>query len=61
MADKINKNEYKWLTATDEVGNLKYIITSGLDRAYYYIYDSNYKKLGKGKNPRELEEKYFGD
>lgn len=59
---KCPKNEQIWLRACDKNGILKYIITSKIGaRENYYIYECNgaeYKKLGKGRNPAELEKKY---
>lgn len=55
----IGRNEQRWVTGKDESGNLKYIITSNMDRSWYYIYDKNYTKLGKAKTPPELYEKYL--
>ena len=56
----INKNETVWVTGFDSSGNLKYVITSNADRSLYYIYDKDYKKLGKAKNPVDLQTKCFG-
>jgi hypothetical protein len=56
---RISKNEIVWLHGQGEDGNLKYIITSNIDRSWYYIYDKDYQKLGKAKTPTELEKKYF--
>lgn len=57
----IGKNEKQWVTCRDQHGNLKYVITSNSERSWYYIYDNNYKKLGKAKAPTELQQKYFGE
>lgn len=57
---KIGRNEHSILTGRDEKSNVRYIITESLDGSWYYIYDKDYKKLGKAKDPTELEEKYFG-
>lgn len=55
----ISRNEIKWVSGLDKNGNLRYTITSNVDRTWYYIYDKDGNKLGKAKNPNELEEKYF--
>ena len=57
---KIGRNERAILIGNDDKSNLYYIITVSLDGSWYYIYDKDYKKLGKAKDPTELEEKYFG-
>ena len=43
-------------------GDEKFLVTSNKDRSVYSIYkvrDFGYDKLGSGKNPFELEEKYI--
>lgn len=60
IKSKIGKNELLWVTGLDKDGNLKYVISSNPDRSWYYIYDKDFKKLGKAKTPIELKEKYFG-
>lgn len=55
----ISKNEIRLLTGNDSKGDLLYVITANQDKSCYYIYDKDYKKLGKGKSPPELEKKYF--
>lgn len=57
----IGKNEIRWVSAYDVQRNLKYIITSNKDKSMYYIYDKNYKKLGRDRSPLALERKFFGD
>lgn len=57
----ISRNEIKWVSGLDKNGNLRYTITSNVDRTWYYIYDKDDNKLGKAKNPTELEEKYFSE
>lgn len=57
---KIGRNERSILIGNDNKSNLRYVITVSLDGSWYYIYDKDYKKLGKGKDPTELELKYFG-
>lgn len=58
---KVNqfKNEIKWVNIFKN--GVKYLVTSDRQRTIYYIYkqvDDDYIKLGKGKNPIELEDKY---
>ena len=60
IKSKIGKNELLWVTGYDVNGNLKYVISSNPERSWYYIYDKDFKKLGKAKTPTELQEKYFG-
>lgn len=55
----IGKGERSWVSAYDVNNNLKYTITSNKDRSVYYIYDKDFKRLGRGKNPLELEKKFF--
>lgn len=57
----IGKNEIRWVSAYDPQYNLKYIITSNKDKDMFYIYDKNYKKLGRDRSPLALERKFFGD
>ena len=56
---KIPSNEISWVCiSTNE--NL-YMITSDVMRTTYYIYEKDgdsFIRLGKGKNPRDLENKY---
>ena len=59
-AVSIGKNEVRWVSVYDINRNLRYAITSNKDRSVYYIYDKDFKKLGKAKTPDELKEKYFG-
>ena len=59
IKSNISKNELLWVTGYDANGNLKYVISSNPERSWYYIYDKDFKKLGKAKTPDELKEKYF--
>lgn len=57
--------EHKWMTIRTR-GGAVYTITSKTktDRDTYTIWRSDngaWAKLGSGKNPRELEEKYVSD
>ena len=54
---KIPSNEKLWLTITSE-SNKTYIVTSNKDRSTYFLYlvnEDKLEKVGKGKNPPELE------
>ena len=57
------KGETIWVQYHTKDGALKYIMTSKTgDRNTYYVYEldgTDFKKLGRGKNPAELEEKYI--
>lgn len=58
---KYPTNETLWVSYNDSGGDLKYIITSKKSRDYYFLYelsDDVFKKIGKAKNPIELERKY---
>lgn len=55
----INKDEVRCASYYDESNKLKYIITSNKDCTMFYIYDGEYNKLGRGKSPLELQEKYM--
>lgn len=56
------KGETVWVRYLGRDGALKYIMTSKIgDRSTYYLYELDgtvFKKLSRGKNPAELEEKY---
>ena len=54
---KIPSNEKLWLTITSE-SNKTYIVTSNKDRSTYFLYlvnEDKLEKVGKGKNPPEVE------
>lgn len=57
MAKTLPANEFLWITILNSNGD-KFYITSDKNRDNYYIYNSEYKKLGKNSNPLELERKY---
>lgn len=61
------KGEVVWIRLHDGNGELRYLVTSkgenmhNADRSMYYCYkliDGKWEKLGRGKDPAELEEKY---
>ena len=56
------RGEILWVSHYDKARNLRYITTSKLLRDQYFLYevqaDGALKKLGKSKNPAELEEKF---
>lgn len=58
MAKALPVNEFLWVTILNSNGD-KFYITSNKNRDNYYIYNSEYKKLGKNSNPLELERKYI--
>ena len=58
--ETMGKSERAWVSAYDANNNLKYTVTSNKDRSVYYIYDKDFKRLGRGKSPLELERKFFG-
>lgn len=59
---KAPRGEIEWVGHYDKAGNLRYLITSKVIRDYYFLYevqaDNTLKKLGKSRNPTELEEKF---
>lgn len=60
------KGEFVWKQFFTERGELRFIITSKSEtnREWYYLYaltDGVFKKLGKGKAPPDLEEKFDVD
>lgn len=61
-AVKTPRGETLWVSHYDKAWNLRYIITSKALRDFYFLYevqaDGALKKLGKSKNPAELEEKF---
>lgn len=61
MAGKIPKNECAWLDIRDCNG-MRYLITSKIDdRSIYFLYleqENGFTKLGKSRDPRELERKF---
>lgn len=58
---KIN-GEFVWVEYYDKDGKPTFAITSKASRDMYFVYDITKptpKKLGKAKNPLELERKYI--
>lgn len=59
---KIPKGEILWRRYIDQGGLLRFITTSKPARDFYYLYevseDGSCKKLGRGQDPPELEERY---
>lgn len=60
---KYPKGETRWVGYYDKSGELLYIMTSKeKDREFYFLYeaqqDGTFKKLGKSRNPTELEKKF---
>lgn len=57
MINDLPKTEILWITILNANGD-KFYITSDRNRNNYFIYDSEYRKLGKNNNPLELERKF---
>ncbi len=60
---KYPKGETRWVGYYNKAGELLYIITSKeRDREFYFLYevqpDGMFKRLGKSRNPTELEKKF---
>lgn len=58
---KYPKGERAWVGYYDINHELRFIVTSKESRDYYYLYaytDGEFKKLGKARSPKELEEKF---
>lgn len=58
---KYPKGEIVWVSYYNNKSELKFIITSKSAREYYLLYEAvgeEFKKLGKSKDPKELEEKF---
>ena len=65
MADgnlKYPKGEHVWVNYTNRNGDLLFIMTSkNGNRDWYYLYElvgTEFKKLGKAREPPELESRY---
>ena len=56
------KGEIVWVIYKNRHGEIVYILTSKTTRDYYYLYEvlkeGKINKLGRSKDPPELEEKY---
>lgn len=61
---KYPKGEIVWTGYYNRKDELLFILTSKPQREYYYLYkvsDDGFVKLGRSKNPKELEEKFEVD
>ena len=61
---KYPKGERVWGGCYNQAHELKFIITSKESRDFYYLYelvDGEFRKLGRSKSPKELEEKFEVD
>lgn len=62
---KCPKGEMIWVRYCSSKGATGFLLTSKItSRDFYYLYevvDGKLKKLGRGKNPLELEEKFDVD
>jgi hypothetical protein len=62
---KCPKGEMIWVRYCSSKGATRFLLTSKItSRDFYYLYevvDGKLKKLGRGKNPLELEEKFDVD
>lgn len=55
------KGEVVWVSYYNYKHKLKFIITSKIVREYYTLYEvvgEEFRKLGRARNPKELEEKF---
>lgn len=62
MTVRCPKDEIIWVSYLDNKGNIEYIITSKKVRDFYFLYqveDKKLNKLGKSKNPIELETRFM--
>lgn len=55
---KKHGNEIIWISVKNSTGDTFYITSKKDDRSIYFIYDSEWKKLGKGRNPNVLTSNY---
>ncbi len=61
---KYPKGERVWVGCYNKAHELKFIITSKEARDFYFLYelvDGEFRKLGRSKSPKELEEKFEVD
>lgn len=62
---KYPKGERVWVGYYNEAHELKFILTSKeASRDYYFLYelvDGEFRKLGRSKSPKELEDKFGVD
>lgn len=65
MDIKIPKGEVAWLRYYNKEGKCMFLMTSKPLRDYYYLYEvqsgGSVKKLGRSRNPAELEEQFDVD
>lgn len=58
----IPKNEKVWVTTKTDNGDVYYTTAKQNDRSWYFLYkviDGKAVRLGKNRNPKELEEKFI--
>ena len=58
------KGETVWVGYYDNNHKLRFILTSKENREYYFLYERDgdaFKKLGRSRSPKELEEKFEVD
>lgn len=59
---KLPKGERVWVGYYNKAYELKFVVTSkDVLREFYFLYelvDGEFRKLGKARTPRELEEKF---
>lgn len=58
---KYPKGERVWVTYYGSKHELCFIVTSKGNREYYFLYELNdgaFRKLGKARSPKELEDKF---
>lgn len=61
---KYPKNEDRWFHYFTSKHILMFLMTSNHSRDWYYLYefvDGKFVKLGKGKSPTELEDRFQVD
>lgn len=61
---KYPKGERVWVGYYSQTYELKFIITSKENRDFYFLYelvDGEFRKLGRSRSPKELEEKFEVD
>lgn len=62
---KYPKGERIWVRCLNQAHELKFIITSKeVSRDFYFLYklvDGEFRKLGRSRSPKELEEKFEVD
>lgn len=61
---KYPKGERVWVGFYSQIHELKFIITSKENKDFYFLYelvDGEFRKLGRSRSPKELEEKFEVD